>query len=204
ADAAVPEFHGELRDSYGYTWTLQGTLSTRTPQKRRYVRRERELVRDVEPWLALSAFSGAPRRGRLLHVAWRSLLLCQPHDTLCGTSVDQVARAMDRRLETVAAQNAGLRQEALETWIGHDRDAARANPDAWMPQLLVRNRAARARSGVAFVELTAKIADEPVGPGSAHVSISDHVLPKTPKLAGAGPVQILSRRLDHDRVEAPR
>ena len=47
--ARPPEITGELRDSYGFTWTLQGTLASRTPQKRRYVQQERTLVRDVEP-----------------------------------------------------------------------------------------------------------------------------------------------------------
>ena len=31
----LPVVEGELRDSYGYTWTLQGTLASRSAQKRR-------------------------------------------------------------------------------------------------------------------------------------------------------------------------
>jgi alpha-mannosidase len=204
ANRRVREVRGELRDSYGYTWTLQGTLASRAPQKRRYVRRERELLRDVEPWSAFAAFKGGGSRRQLTNAAWRPLLLCQPHDTLCGCSVDQVARAMDGRLESVAAQAAGLREDALLDWIGHDREAARRNRDAWNTMLLVRNRAPRARSGVAIVELTSLIADVPVGPRSIHVPIAQRVLPKTPRLAGAGPVQVLSRRIDHEKTEAPR
>ena len=49
----LPVIEGELRDSYGYTWTLQGTLGTRAAQKRRNAIAERLLVRDVEPWIAL-------------------------------------------------------------------------------------------------------------------------------------------------------
>jgi alpha-mannosidase len=204
ASGRVREVRGELRDSYGYTWTLQGTLASRTPQKRRYVRRERELLRDVEPWSALAAFHGRGSRRHLTNAAWRPLLLCQAHDTLCGCSVDEVARAMDGRLESVAAQAAGLREDALLDWIGHDREAASRDRDAWNPTLLVRNRAARLRSGVAIVELTSQIADVPVGPRSIHVSIAQRVLPKTPRLAGAAPVQVLSRRIDHERIEVPR
>lgn len=201
----LPAITGELRDSYGFTWTLQGTLASRAPQKRRYARNERELLRDVEPWLALAAFQGAKASRELLQVAWRSLLLCQPHDTLCGCSVDEVARAMDRRLESAHAQAEGLRDDAIFSLIGHDREAARARPrDEWHPTVLVRNRAARARSGVAQVELLSTIADVPVGPGSAHVELAQRVIPRTPRLAHASTAQVLSRRIDMDRTEAPR
>src|SRR5207237_5902953 len=120
---------------------------------------ERDLLRDVEPWVALAAFYRGTSRRALTHAAWRPLLLCQAHDTLCGCSIDAVARAMDARLETVAAQAAGLREDALLDWLAHDRDAARQNPTDWKPTLVVRNRAARARSGVAIVEVSSWLAD---------------------------------------------
>jgi hypothetical protein len=162
------------------------------------------LLRDVEPWAAFAAFYGGRSRRQLTNAAWRPLLLCQAHDTLCGCSVDQVARAMESRLESVATQAAGLREEAILEWIGHDRDKARSNRDAWKPTLIVRNRAARPRGGVAMVELTSWVADVPVGPGSAHVALSKSVLPKPPKLAGAGQIQVLRRQIDHERTESPR
>ncbi|HJQ21324.1 MAG TPA: glycoside hydrolase family 38 C-terminal domain-containing protein [Gemmatimonadaceae bacterium] len=202
--ARAPDITGELRDSYGYTWTLQGTLASRTPQKRRYVRCERELLRDVEPWAALARFAGSASRRHLVCAAWQSLLLCQPHDTLCGCSIDEVAHAMDERLAAAAAQSAGIRLDALLSWLGHDVEAARAQRDAWVPTLVVRNRAARPRAGVAIVELTTKIADVPVGPGSEHVRLDRAVLPRSPRLDGVAPVQVLSRRIDYDRLESPR
>src|SRR5205085_4473116 len=104
-NATLPAVQGELRDSYGYTWTLQGTLASRTPQKRRYVLRERELVRDAEPWAAFARFRGGKSQRHLVTAAWKTLLLCQPHDTLCGCSIDEVARAMDDRLAATAAQS---------------------------------------------------------------------------------------------------
>jgi alpha-mannosidase len=94
--AALPEIRGELRDSYGFTWTLQGTLATRAHQKRRNARLERLLVRDVEPWIALAARAGGGARRQLVEAAWRSLLLCHPHDTLCGCSTDEVANGRSR------------------------------------------------------------------------------------------------------------
>ena len=167
AGAGAPEVRGELRDSYGHTWTLQGTLASRAPQKRRYVVQERELIRDVEPWVALAAFQDGASRGHLTRAAWKPLLLCQPHDTLCGCSIDQVARAMDARLDSAATQAHGLREDAIFDLIGHDRDVARARSDSWHPVVLIRNRAPRSRTGVAVAEVSVKLGDVPVGPGSA-------------------------------------
>jgi len=45
----LPVVRGELRDSYGYTWTLQGTLGSRAAQKRMNARAQRLLERDAEP-----------------------------------------------------------------------------------------------------------------------------------------------------------
>ncbi len=100
AKVQLPEVSGELRDSYGYTWTLQGTLGTRASQKRANAMAERLLVRDVEPWVALLPGTRKRVAGHALLVAyaWRTLLAAHPHDTLCGTSIDAVAHALDARL----------------------------------------------------------------------------------------------------------
>lgn len=201
----IPTIDGELRDSYGYTWTLQGTLASRAGQKRRYAQRERELVRDVEPWAALASLNASRSFRHLVNAAWRPLLLCQPHDTLCGCSSDQVARAMDHRLESVTSQAEGLREITVHSLIGHDADAARATPASWQPLLVVRNSAPRARSGVVSARLTLKLADVPVGPGSAHVRVprprAD--VPRVSWPVGE-PVQLLDMTLANERTESPR
>ena len=215
----LPQVEGELRDSYGFTWTIGGTLATRAHQKRRNAQLERLLVRDVEPWVALVAFAGRAASGAanagatgapgarrsLVEAAWRSLLLCHPHDTLCGCSTDEVARAMDARLEEAASQGAGLRGDALHYLIGHDEDQARELRAAWKPVVVVRNRAARARGGVALLRLTQFIVDVPVGPGSAAkvVEISPSAK-RTPAVAEFAAVQVLSHREENERTEAPR
>jgi hypothetical protein len=108
----LPEAAGELRDSYGYAWTLQGTFASRAAQKRRAAHAAGRLVRDVEPWAALAALragdAGAGRPPRaLLRAAWRPLLECLPHDTLCGCSTDEVARAPTRASTTAQPRRAG-------------------------------------------------------------------------------------------------
>ncbi len=205
--AALPEVAGELRDSYGYTWTLQGTFATRSAQKRRVARTTRRLVRDVEPWLALLRLRGIPgdeRRVALLRAAWQPLLRCLPHDTLCGCSIDAVARAMDARMDDADAQSVGLRADALDALVGHDAVEARARRDEWQPWLLVRNRAARARGGVAEVSLEGFVRDVAVGPGSARSWRPVHEAPARLVPDGARLVQPLSRARRHALIESPR
>ena len=198
----LTEVSGELRDSYGYTWTLQGTLGTRASQKRRNAMAERRLVRDVEPWIALSAGGGDGAARTLLHAAWRTLLQAHPHDTLCGTSVDAVADAFDSRLAQADAQSCGLREDALLACVGHDRERARLSPSSWRPAVLVRNPVARARGGVVELVLRATLADVAVGPGSA---LHHGVRRRAPAWRVAGiPLQILSRTERVALTESPR
>ena len=203
ARSAVPAVAGELRDSYGYLWTLQGTFGTRAHQKRRNAAAERLLVRDVEPWLAFARWRNAADRRALLDAAWRSLLLCHPHDTLCGCSTDEVARAMDGRLDEAFAQGEGLRDDALLDLIGHDRDLARAQRDAWRPMTVVRNAAARARGGVAQLRLTAFLSDVKVGANASPGAVMT-ASATLPALDGVRCVQVLGKREVHERTEAPR
>jgi hypothetical protein len=199
--AELPCIAGELRDSYGYTWTLQGTFGTRAAQKRGMRLVERRLLREAEPWAALAMLAGGEDPRAPLHAAWRTLLACHPHDTLCGCSADGVALAMDARLADARAQVDGLRDDALDALVGHDADAARARREEWRPALLLRNPAARPRGGVVEVELLQTLADEPVGPGSSATRVP--AVPPAPE-AGGLPFQVLERRVRRDRLEAAR
>ena len=200
APLAVVE--GELRDSYGYAWVLQGTFGVRAAQKRRNAIAERRLVRDVEPWMALLPDGASSGDRALLNAAWRTLLQSHPHDTLCGTSTDAVASAMDTRLASAAVQSRGLRDDALLALIGHDRERVRATLDDSRPVVLLRNPAPRARGGVVELRLLASIASVGVGPGSA---ARQGVPRRLPAWAVDGmPLQILSRRDGIALTEAPR
>ena len=202
ARTTLDDVAGELRDSYGYTWTLQGTFGTRAAQKRRNAMAERCLVRDVEPWIALSAGGGDGATRALLDAAWRTLLQAHPHDTLCGTSIDAVAVAFDARLAAAEVQSRGLRAHAVDGLAAHDRERARADSSAWRPAVVLRNPVARPRGGVVELTLQATLADIAVGPGSATRQGVRRRLPAW-RVDGV-PLQILSR---HERValtEAPR
>ncbi|HEY8795865.1 MAG TPA: hypothetical protein VIM15_13075, partial [Gemmatimonadaceae bacterium] len=201
-----PDVSGELRDSYGYTWTLQGTFATRSALKRRAAQAERSLLRNTEPWVALAERVRHTNRGALMRAAWKTLLQCQPHDTLCGCSVDAVARAMAARLEDAEVQSAGLREDALFDLIGYDADATRSAPDARTSAVVICNPAARGRGGVAEVEVLAVRDRVRVGPGSGGAdtmpigeSPPDWVIDR-----GNVPVQRLMTERRHDRVESPQ
>src|SRR5215212_68101 len=82
--ASVPVIEGELRWSYGYTWTLQGVHGTRAPLKRRHALAELVLSGVAEPLAALAlARQGVDRRPVLRH-AWRTLLQSEFHDSIAG------------------------------------------------------------------------------------------------------------------------
>jgi alpha-mannosidase len=170
AQSVLPAVKGELRDSYGYTWTLQGTFGSRAHLKRRYARAESLLLRDVEPWAALARVRGdSVDRRALVRAAWEPLLHCQPHDTLCGCSIDEVADAMTARLRDATAAAEEIREASVMVLVGHDSNDARRRPADWSPVVLLRNATARVRSGVAEMDVDLVLDDAPVGPASAGI-----------------------------------
>ncbi|HWP01889.1 MAG TPA: hypothetical protein VNL96_00385, partial [Gemmatimonadaceae bacterium] len=202
AARTLPVVSGELRDSYGYTWTLQGTLATRSALKRQFRRVEWLLLRDTEPWAALAWLRCGRSSRALAASAWRSALLAAPHDTLCGTVVDEAARAALVRLEEAAATAQEVRDRALERILGHDMEETRSlAPQEWHRHLVVRNRSARTRSGVAEVTLDIPLARIPVGPGSALGA--EVALPLAPMRT-----RLVTQQLERERaavlLESPR
>lgn len=198
----LPVVQGELRDSYGYTWTLQGTAGTRTAQKREAARVERLLVREVEPWLALAHEGGGAAPRALLDATWRTLLLAHPHDTLCGTAIDAVARAFDDRIRRVRRAAFGLRADALARLLGHDVEGGDTARRVERPTVIVRNPVARRRGGIVELTLRARVAAVAVGPGSALRQGTRRALP--PWRVEGVPLQLLDRREGVALTEAPR
>lgn len=207
ATQRLPLVRGELRDSYGYTWTLQGTFASRAHEKRLNARVERMLLREAEPWSALAARArtNGPSRRALVEAAWRTTLMAQPHDTLCGCSIDDVALAMERRLHSALTQANGIRDDAVADLVGYDAASAREAPDRWSPMVVVRNAAPRRRSGVALIDVEEFIAHVAVGPGSAPAGETPPAGgTRTPVVPALGGLQVLSRRIENSRIESPR
>jgi alpha-mannosidase len=203
---------GELRSSYGYTWTLQGVHGTRAALKRRHGQVELWLQRLAEPLVALArnAGGGLDRRP-VLEVAWRTLVRTQFHDTIAGCTADAVAAAAEHRLTEVAAYAAELTRGSLLELAGHDPDAARERAAGTEPALVLWNPAARARGGVTVADVTMFRRDVLVGPpppggrtprqGPGYRPFALYGPPRDGK---AIPVQVLAQRTTHERIDAMR
>jgi mannosylglycerate hydrolase len=200
----LPTIAGELRDSYGYTWTLQGTFATRASQKRANAIAERSLLREAEPWSGVAWLAGATTRHHHLRAAWKSLLEAHPHDTLCGTSTDEVAAAMDARIRAALAQADAIAASSIDDLLGHDAAGGRHGGDGSRSVTIIRNDVPRRRGGVAIVDVVEKIADEPVGPGSAAGPLIDDVLSARSTPGVPKDLQVLKSRVTRDRIESPR
>jgi mannosylglycerate hydrolase len=202
----VPILTGELRWSYGYTWTLQGVHGTRAPLKRRHGDAELRLERVAEPLAALDRWHRGRDRRPVLDTAWRTLLRTQFHDSIAGCTADPVARRVLARIEDAAALAGDIERSALQSLAGYDPDAARDAPERVRPQLLLWNPVPRARAGIVVADLTWFRRDVLVGPPGGRTprqrpSPSEQDISEA--LGGAS-FQLLGRRREHDRLDAAR
>lgn len=102
----LPVVAGELRSSR-YAPLLPGVLSTRMWIKQRNDTCQRLLETWAEPWSSWAqvyagqalAAAGQRHPEAALREAWRLLLQCQPHDSICGCSIDQVHAEMRPRFD---------------------------------------------------------------------------------------------------------
>jgi len=199
---------GELRWSYGHTWTLQGVHGTRAPLKRRHGQVELWLERLAEPLVALARYAGGRDRRPILESAWRTLVRTQFHDTIAGSTADAVAAAAEHRLTEVAAYAAEMTRGGLTDLVGHDADLQRERADGSEPKLVLWNPTARSRGGVTVADVTVFRRDVLVGPPSGGR------LPR--QGAGYRPfglygqegrpiaVQVLAQRVTQERTDAAR
>ncbi|HZS90449.1 MAG TPA: glycoside hydrolase family 38 C-terminal domain-containing protein [Chloroflexota bacterium] len=109
---------GELR-SPATAHLLPGVLSARVPLKQRNARAQSLLEREVEPYAAWASLLGAAYPHGELWEAWRLLLQNQPHDSVCGCSIDQVHREMGLRFDAVEQIGTELAERARRTIADH-------------------------------------------------------------------------------------
>jgi hypothetical protein len=119
----LPSWRGELR-SAARAHLLPGVYSTRIHQKQQRARVEALLERYAEPLAAL--VSGFRWPEEALKHAWRLLLWNGAHDSVCGCSVDEVARAVDERHAEAEAIAGEIMLDALQTL------ASRMSQPGWM------------------------------------------------------------------------
>jgi alpha-mannosidase len=125
----IPIITGELRSSK-HAALLQNVLSTRIWLKQRNHNCENELLKWVEPlnvWTSLLTVTHSAResvkntilhdiltnRNSIIRHNWKLLMQCHPHDSICGTSIDQVANEMRIRFDQVDQINHELVNQCL-------------------------------------------------------------------------------------------
>ncbi len=101
---------------------LPDVLSSRMWIKQRNAANEELLTHWADPLAAWAWALGAPHPTGLLDIAWRLLLQNQPHDSICGCSIDQVHREMVPRYdqseqiaEAVIQQSADFLAQQVDT-----------------------------------------------------------------------------------------
>ena len=201
----LPVVTGELRWSYGYTWTLQGVHGTRAPLKRRNSAVELLLERIVEPLAALAAPHDDLKA--LLGVAWRALVANHFHDAICGCSTDAVAREMEVRFADAEVVAREVARRALHHLVGHFPDRARETPARVRPLLVLWNPVPRPRGGIVLADTTWFRRDVLVGPPGARLARRGPgarpfalVLPD----GTSCPVQVVGRQIAQRRLDADR
>jgi mannosylglycerate hydrolase len=196
----LPVITGELRWSYGYTWTLQGVHATRAPLKRRHSEAELWLERVAEPLAALARWTVGTDPQPLLSHAWRTLLRSQFHDSLAGCTADAVARRAQARIADAETLAREVARTSLDALLDNDPDLARDRPEQSSPRLVLWNPAPRARSGIVVAEVTGFLRDVFVGPPGGRTPRTGSGVGELQFLAGDSGqrVQFLSR---HHRME---
>jgi len=107
-------WQGELR-SPARAPMLVGVTSTRIHQKVRHFKLEATLERQAEPAATLAWATGGSYPAGGLAEAWKLLLQNEPHDSVCGCSIDQVHREMETRYDWAGQIAAEVLQSSLET-----------------------------------------------------------------------------------------
>ncbi len=93
----LDSFEGEMR-SGRYLFLLPGVLSTRIYLKQANERSQTYLEKIAEPLATIAWLEGQQYPEEILKQAWKYLLQSHPHDSICGSGVDEVHRDVMRRL----------------------------------------------------------------------------------------------------------
>jgi alpha-mannosidase len=130
AGIKLPEIIGELRSPMRAP-LLPNVLSTRIHIKQRNRKSETDLLKWVEPFNALINWLEEPLKSSgqdnsvthqyglqnqqsIISYVWKLLMKCHPHDSICGTSIDQVAKEMEIRFDQVDQLNNAMIDQGFQ------------------------------------------------------------------------------------------
>ncbi len=112
----LPRHGGELRMprmTPGFNDLLTNVLSSRIHLKQRNTAIQALLERQSEPWAVCAESAGHREIGQYFDIAWRHLIQNQPHDSICGCSIDQVHKEMIYRFDQSEQIGARIATEAV-------------------------------------------------------------------------------------------
>ena len=104
-------YEGELRGAR-YFNLLPGVLSARPQLKRLNYTAQLLLEKYAEPLSTINWLLGFSYPSKLLEAAWKLLLKCHAHDSICGCGTDPVAREVEARLEKAIGLASSIAFEA--------------------------------------------------------------------------------------------
>lgn len=149
---AAPVVRGELRSfGVGLAYLLPDVLSARMYLKQANAEVQTLFERYVDPLCALAGRLGVDVPRTYLEEGWRKILLNQPHDSICGCSIDAVHQEMMSRFSEARE----LGQVLL------DRTMLALAPVGDRPGALVYNPLGHARSGLCEVVIDWPRAEAP-------------------------------------------
>lgn len=151
ANPTLVTYTGEMRSSR-HAHLLPGVLSTRMWIKQRNAQCETLLTRWAEPASAWAWLLGQPYPAGLLRVSWRHLLYNHPHDSICGTGIDQVHEEMRSRFDQSEQIARQLSDQALDTFASQVDTSAGATDTRAVP-IVVFNPAPGPRTDVVTCDL---------------------------------------------------
>jgi len=152
---ALPVVRGELRSPKRHH-LLPGVLSSRIELKQRNFACQSLLEKWAEPFSAWATLltkdeEHASYWASLLRQAWRHLLENHPHDSICGCSIDEVAREMAIRFAWCQEIGRIVAEESLKALAG-SVDTTTLSPGSSIP-ILVFNPTSGPRTDLVEVNI---------------------------------------------------
>lgn len=117
--AAIRQARPDLPVAQGYFYSgqympiLKGVFSSRSHLKLLNNECQRELERWAEPFAAVAWTLGDEYPKTRFEKAWKTMLLNQTHDDVCGCCIDKIARDMEARFKEVYQIAADITEESL-------------------------------------------------------------------------------------------
>jgi len=199
--ASLPVVRGELRSPRNAPM-LPGVLSTRMWIKQRNCACETLLEKWAEPfsaWAQVYALNTTCLRepAALLRQAWRMLMQCHPHDSICGCSIDQVHDEMRPRFDQVEQIGEAITWQSLEALasVVATRPVSRAEGVSISSAVIVFNPVMGPRSDA----VTASVS--PSSDGSGFDLMDESGTPIPFQTLGMGSGELFNTRMDRSELQ---